>query len=68
METQTLVSLYSAGGSADRDMLMLDSVDDPDAMLEGLEEKRLVAQQNGKLHLTSRGEILVTDQIESVNE
>jgi predicted transcriptional regulator len=44
------------------------SVDNPDALLEQLEEKRLVTRRNGEVHLTSRGEIIVTDQIESVNE
>jgi helix-turn-helix protein len=67
-ETQVLVSLYSAGGSAKRDILMVSDNDQPEAMIEDLEQKRLVAQQDGELHLTSRGEIVVTDQIEAVNE
>ena len=67
-ETQVLVSLYSAGGSAKRDILKVSDNDQPEAMIEDLEQKRLVAQQDGELHLTSRGEIVVTDQIEAVNE
>ncbi|MFB6293255.1 MAG: CheF family chemotaxis protein [Halonotius sp.] len=68
VETQTLVSLYSAGGNAAVDMVVTGSVDNPDALLEQLEEKRLVTRRDDQVHLTSRGEIVVTDQIEAVNE
>jgi|APHM01.1.fsa_nt_gi Uncharacterized conserved protein len=68
VEIQTLVSLYSAGGDAAVDMVVTEDVDDPDALLKELEKDRFVTRRNGKIHLTSRGEIIVTDQIETINE
>ncbi len=67
-ETQALISLYSAGGNASLDGIVTDSDADAEAVAEQLLEKQLVTQEDGVLYLTSRGEIVVTEQLESVNE
>lgn len=67
-ETQALISLYSAGGSASLDGIVTDDDSDSRSVAEQLLEKKLVTEDDGTLYLTSRGEIVVTEQLESVNE
>lgn len=69
-EIQLLASLYTFDGGAKQDRLMLtvNGVDDPDSFVEQLQERQLVTQYQDELHLTYRGEIMITEQVESVNE
>ena len=67
-ETQALISLYSAGGSASLEGIVTDDDTDAETVAESLLEKELVTEEEGVLYLTSRGEIVVTEQLESVNE
>ncbi|MFC7041954.1 CheF family chemotaxis protein [Halonotius sp. GCM10025705] len=67
-ETQALISLYSAGGNASLDGIVTDDDTDAQTVAEHLLEKELVTEEEGVLYLTSRGEIVVTEQLESVNE
>lgn len=67
-ETQALVSLYSAGGNAALGTVVTGEETDQQQLLGSLREKGLVTKSDGELHLTSRGEIVVTDKLESVNE
>jgi helix-turn-helix protein len=69
-EIQLLASLHTFDGGAkqDRLMLMVNGVDDPDSFVEQLREKQLVTHDQDELHLTYRGEIMITEQVESVNE
>jgi Uncharacterized conserved protein len=67
-ETQALISLYSAGGNASMDGIVTDGDSDSRSVADQLLEKELVTEDDGTLYLTSRGEIVVTEQLESVNE
>lgn len=67
METQAIVALYSAGGSAPLEMV-LTGEDSQDDLLETLENQRLVINDDDELQLTSRGEVAVTEEIETVNQ
>jgi len=68
METQALVALYSAGGSAPLEMVLTGNDSDQDELLETLESQRLVINEGEELQLTSRGEVAVTEEIETVNQ
>lgn len=68
METQALVALYSAGGNAPLEMILTGDDSQQADLLEALEDNRLVMQDGDELQLTSRGEVAVTEQIESVNQ
>lgn len=68
METQALVALYSAGGSAPLEMVLTGDDSDQDELLETLESQRLVINEGEELQLTSRGEVAVTEEIETVNQ
>ena len=68
METQALVALYSAGGSAPLEMVLTGGDSDQDELLETLESQRLVINEGEELQLTSRGEVAVTEEIETVNQ
>jgi len=67
METQALVALYSAGGSAPLEMVLTGDDSDQGELLETLENQRLVINEGDELQLTSRGEVAVTEEIETVN-
>jgi len=67
METQAIVALYSAGGSAPLEMV-LTGEGSQDDLLETLENQRLVINDGDELQLTSRGEVAVTEEIETVNQ
>ena len=67
-ETQALISLYSAGGNASLDGIVTDGDTNAQTVAEQLLKKELVTEEEGVLYLTSRGEIVVTEQLESVNE
>jgi helix-turn-helix protein len=68
METQALVALYSAGGNAPLEMILTGDDSQQTELLETLENNRLVMRDGEELQLTSRGEVAVTEQIESVNQ
>lgn len=67
-ETEALVSLYSAGGNAPLETIITGDEAQAKQLLKQLQEKGLVTLADGGIELTSRGEVVVTEQLESVNE
>lgn len=69
-EIQLLVLLHTLDMKAKRDrlMIMVDDIDNPDAVVEQLRQKQLVSNHQDELQLTYRGAIVVTEQVQSVNK
>jgi Uncharacterized conserved protein len=67
-ETQALVALYSAGGNAPLDMILTGEDSEQDELLQTLKDQNLVIKEGDDLQLTSRGEVVVTEEIEAVNQ
>lgn len=66
-ETEILVSIYSAGGNVALGDLVTGDVASMQVVLDALREKGLIADQGSELVLTPKGQVVVTEQIESVN-
>jgi helix-turn-helix protein len=66
-EVETLVSLYSAGGSAELSMLVTGDINETRAIVDQLQEKELVEDNEDGLALTPKGQVIVNEKIESVN-
>ena len=66
-EVETLVSLYSAGGSAELSMLVTGDINETRAIVDQLQEKELVDDDEDGLTLTPKGQVIVNEKIESVN-
>ncbi|MFQ3475617.1 hypothetical protein HKK80_05060 [Halonotius sp. F2-221B] len=66
-EVETLVSLYSAGGSAELGMLVTGDINETKAIVDRLKEKELVEDGDEGLSLTAKGQVIVNKKIESVN-
>lgn len=66
-EVETLVSLYSAGGSAELGMLVTGDINETRAIVDKLKEKELVEDGDSGLALTAKGQVIVNQKIESVN-
>ncbi|TQQ80630.1 CheF family chemotaxis protein [Halonotius roseus] len=66
-EVETLVSLYSAGGSAELGMLVTGDINETKAIVDRLKEKELVEDGDKGLSLTAKGQVIVNKKIESVN-
>ena len=66
-EVETLVSLYSAGGSAELGMLVTGDINETKAIVDKLRDKELVEDGDDGLTLTPKGQVIVNQKIESVN-
>lgn len=66
-EVETLVSLYSAGGSAELGMLVTGDINETRAIVDRLKDKELVEDGEEGLSLTAKGQVIVNKKIESVN-
>ena len=66
-EVETLVSLYSAGGSAELGMLVTGDINETKAIVDRLKTKELVEDGEEGLALTANGQVIVNKKIESVN-
>lgn len=66
-EVETLVSLYSAGGSAELSMLVTGDINETRAIVDQLQDKELVDDDDDGLTLTPKGQVIVNQKIESVN-
>ncbi|WP_138007537.1 CheF family chemotaxis protein [Halalkalirubrum salinum] len=66
-ETEILVSIYSAGGNVALNDLVTGDVASMQVVLDALREKGLIADQGSGLVLTPKGQVVVTERVESVN-
>lgn len=66
-ETEIMVSIYSAGGNVALGDLVTGDVASMQVVLDSLRQKGLINDRGSELVLTPKGQVVVTNRIESVN-